>query len=146
MKYKVKPNKDGAIPKQATADIRADLKSRAGSWTEIIIQDWKKKYSNSQLAYWYGGIVNAFSKHFGYNFNQAHDMLKYWCGWFDIKKLPTGEEVKVIRSITKNEKGEASSTTDLMFLVNTATRLCAEHGLQIETPEEYFETNPMEYK
>lgn len=146
MIYKFRPNKEGKIPKQAVADMQKDFNAYALKMIEVIIRPYKKKFSNQQLRYWYGVIVKSFAIKFGHNLEDAHEILKYWCGWTDLKSDPDGNEIKVIRSITKNEKGEKSSITDLMYLINTAIRKCAEHGLQIETPEEYFETNPMEYK
>ena len=68
------------------------------------------------------------------------------CDWVDVVSAPDGREIRIIRSINKNEKGEKATTTDLMGLVETAIRKCAEQGLIIETPEEYYSKNPMEFQ
>lgn len=146
MKYKIRPNREGKLPKQAVADMQAEFRNYAGKWIEVIIRPFKKTYSNQQLRYWYGAIVKGFSVKFGYDLDKSHELLKYWCGWVDIVSDPDGNEIKVIRSITKNEKGEKSTITDLMYLVDTALRKCAEHGLIIEDPDEYYMNNPQEYK
>ena len=146
MKYHIQISKQGQFPKRFETDLALLKKDYAGKTVTITWELYKKTHSNQQLRYWYGAIVKSFAAKFGYDFNTSHEMLKYWCGWFDIKSDPDGNEVKIIRSITKNDRGEKSSTTDLMHLVDTAIRLCAEHGLQIESPEEFYSQNPTEYK
>ena len=146
MRYKLFINKQGRLPRQAVADMQAEFKNYAEKWIEVIIRPFKKTHSNQQLRYWYGAIVKGFSIKFGYDLEMSHNILKHWCGWTDLKSDPDGNEIKVIRSITKNENGEKSTTTDLMYLINTALQKCAEHDLYIESPDEYYMNNPQEYK
>lgn len=146
MKYIVTPNKEGFIPKAAKQAIASELKSKAGKKIVINVDLYKNERSYEQLKYWFAGIVDPFRFHFGYDKEEAHEILKDMCDWVDIVSAPDGREIRIIRSINKNEKGEKATTTDLMGLVETAIRKCAEQGLIIETPEEYYSKNPMEFQ
>jgi len=145
MKFHLLINKQGKIPKQAIADMQRWFVNNAGKKVTLIFDKFRKERSNDQLRYWFGGIVQPFMNKFGYDRDEAHDMLKYWCNWVDIKTDPDGNEIKIIRSINRNEEGKKSTTTDLMGLIETAKRKCAEHDLYIKDSEEYFNDNPKEY-
>ena len=142
MKYVFTPNKDGFIPKRVKESIAQEFKAMAGKKIQVVIGKYVNERSNDQLRYWFSGIVKPFALHFGYDLEEAHIILKDICDWVDVVAYPNGEEKRVVRSINKNEKGEKSTTTDLMWLIEVAIRKCAEEGLIIETPEEYYSKNP----
>jgi hypothetical protein len=145
MIYIFTPNKLGYIPKEAKEAITRELLSRAGKKSVLSLSDYKKIRSNEQLGFWFGGIVDPFRHKYGYDKDFAHSLLKLWCGWYNVVIDPDGNEQRVIRSINKNEKGGKTTTTDMMGLIETAMRKCAEHDLYIKSPDEYFMKNPIAY-
>jgi hypothetical protein len=145
MKYHLFINKQGKLPRQAIIDMQRWFLNNAGKKITIILEKFRKERTNDQLAYWFAGIVNPFMNKFGYEKDMAHKMLKLWCGWYNVMTNPDGEEVKIIRSINRNEEGKKSSTTDLMGLIEIAKQKCAEHDLYIKDSEEYFNEHPKEY-
>ena len=131
MKYKIRPNKEGKLPKQAIADMQAEFKNYAEKWITVTIEKYKKKRSNEQNAYYWGVVVKLISDETGYTKEEIHDLLA--SHFIGTKKIRVGGiEKEVYKSSTE------LTTSDFMGFIAEVQRWAAEKlSLYLPDPNEF---------
>lgn len=92
----------------------------------LSIRKVRKKRSLPQNAYYHGVVVKALAEQSGYDTTELHEHLKY-------RYLRTEKPIRV-------KSTKELSTIEFGEYLDKCIRLCAELGLYIMSPEEYYAT------